>query len=496
MAARRARVDGAAGWLAVVVGVVGAFWPVATARYGFSDDYPMLWMATSGRGTAQFGSSILETNTSQGRPVGGVLQQMAFELAGSIDGLRFLRLASVVGVIGLALLLRWWLRSNGIHPWYASLVAVFVCVTPVFAVVTSWAVLVLCPFAAALAGAASVLTALTANREAGTSVGQRLLASLLVVLSFLIYPPAAMFFWVFFVVAVLGARLDRDRLRRVVVWHGAVAAASLAAGAVVALVAGRLVPTATGRMALVTDPVGKVAWFLTRPLYRSLSLYGIPYSEVCAVVALVLVGAAIVLVLARRSAMPAVAAVAGVAAIPLSFLPNLVVAENYSYGYRNGVALTSTVALLAALGALALADLWRGAVCRAWPSADGIVRASIGVVAALAVLASVAAAHSRVVDFVTAPQTRELAIVRDAVRALPAATRSVDVVRVPWESGPKEWVSDELGVPSTAMPWAADALVYLILGELGRDDALPAVTSTPWYEARRPGSVIDVRDAR
>ena len=36
----------------------------------------------------------------------------------------------------VALLLQWWLRSNGVHAWYATAISVVVCVTPVFAVMT------------------------------------------------------------------------------------------------------------------------------------------------------------------------------------------------------------------------------------------------------------------------------------------------------------------------------------------------------------------------
>lgn len=491
-APRRPRLTDVLGWLTVVAGVGSAFAPVVTTRYAFSDDYPLLWMAVSGRPTAQFGESIVHTHAAQGRPLGGVLLQIAFQLAGSIDGLRFVRLVSVIAVVALALLLRWWLRTSGVSPWYATLIGTFICVTPAFVVTTSWAVLSMAPVAALLAAVASLLTSFVAADA--TRRAMLVLASMSLVLAFLIYPPPAMFFWVFFVVAVFGARFDAARLRNVVLLHGVVALVSLGVGGVLSVVSGRLVPTATGRMVPATDPLSKIAWFVTKPLYRSASLFGIPYDLAWTLAVGLLVVVGLGSALARRSARPALALTAGVAAVPLAFLPNLLVADSYSYAYRTGIALTSVVALLAALGALEVAQVWKTAVCRAWPSTARAVTASIGLLVTCLVAAAVVAAHGTASSLVTEPQERELAIVRDAVRALPESTSRVAVVQVPWEAGPRMWRSDELGLPSTALPWTADALVYLVLRELGRDDALPSVTSTPWWEPRPPGEVIDVRD--
>ena len=57
-----------------------------------------------------------------------------FSAAGTVDHLRFVRLAAVIGIVALALLLHWALVRSGIKPLYAALIAVLVCSMPPFQV--------------------------------------------------------------------------------------------------------------------------------------------------------------------------------------------------------------------------------------------------------------------------------------------------------------------------------------------------------------------------
>src|SRR5436190_7411032 len=250
--------------LAIVLAIFGLFLPAVIVPYAFSDDYPILWMAVSGSPNPYFGKNIFDTTASGGRPLMGLLLQVAFSAAGTIDNLRFVRLVAIVGILALALLLHWALVRSQMRPAVAALITVFVCSMPAFQVAASWAVLFPAPYAALLGGGASVLamSAIDSPRELASD---RLLgATAMLVAGLLIYQPAAMFFWVFLAVALVGAARESARALRIVRTHAGVGVVGLGVAFIVGKIAARTVHYTTpneAHSALTHDVVAKARWF-------------------------------------------------------------------------------------------------------------------------------------------------------------------------------------------------------------------------------------------
>jgi hypothetical protein len=488
--------------LAIVLSIFGIFLPAVIVSYAFSDDYPILWMAVSGKANPYFGKTIFDATASGGRPLMGPLLQFAFSAAGTLDNLRFVRLIGIVGIAALALLLHWALVRSGIKPAVAALIAVLVSSMPAFQVAASWAVLFTAPYAALLGGGASVL-AVSAIDSPRHLIADRLAgATAMLVASLLIYQPAAMFFWVFLAVALVGTVRDWPRALRVVRMHAGVAVIGLAIAFVIGKVAAHTVHYTTpntAHSALTHDVVGKARWFFEHPLYRSVSLFDLTPSPFLAALVGTVATGGITLWLLRRGSRPVPYLLIGLALVPLSFLPNLVVNENNSYVFRTGIALTSLIALYACLGILGLWLLFRDWLQPRVRERTLVAakRVALGTsVAAVAVIAFVASRN--VTTLVVDPQSTELRIIRSHVAALPAGLSRVGFVQIGANQGITNWYSDEIGIASSARPWTLEPAVLLILREEGRLNlnAPPAVDTYLWSTTTFPKGepLIDLRE--
>src|SRR5712691_9528691 len=120
--------------LIVALTVFGMYLPTVIVPYAFSDDYSFLWMADSREPSPQFGKNILDASAIGGRPIAGLISDLFFSTAGTIDNLRFMRLFGLIGIVALALLLNWALVRSGVQPTAAALVSVLVCSLPAFEV--------------------------------------------------------------------------------------------------------------------------------------------------------------------------------------------------------------------------------------------------------------------------------------------------------------------------------------------------------------------------
>jgi hypothetical protein len=460
-------------------------------------------MAVSGESNPWFGRNILDANAVGGRPVAGLLSTLFFTAAGTIDNLRFVRLVALVGIAALALLLHWALVRSGIRSAVAALMTVLVCCMPAFQVFASWAVLFVAPFAALLGASASTLT-VSAIDSARQLMTDRLVAAVAaLVTALLIYQPAAMFFWVFLAVALVGAVREPVRGVRIVKAHAGVAVVALPLalfiGKLTAHLAHNTSPNAT-RSTLTRDPIGKAHWFFAHPLYRSLSLFELTPSPWLAAFVVSASAGGMTLWLLLRGSRPYFYLGTAAALVPLSFLPNLVVEENNSLTFRTGIALTSLITLYTCLGVLGIGLVLRD---RLRPQLSGralatVERAAFGVSTALVAIIAFAASRN-VTTLVVDPQSTELRILRRDVAALPAGVARVGFVQIGWNQGMTNWYSDELGLASSARPWTPEPAVYLILreeGRLGPSTSRPVVETLPAEVTKVPNGepVVDLRE--
>jgi hypothetical protein len=487
--------------LVITLAIFAMFLPVVIVRYAFTDDYPILFIADGLGSSPWFSRNLFETQVTGGRPLAGLLQEFFFSAAGTIDNLRFVRLVGVVGIVALALLLHWALVRSGIKPALAALFAVLICSMPVFQVYGSWTVLFVAPYAAILGGGASLLAGSAVEEPRGLVANRVVGATAMLLAALLIYQPPSMSFWVFLAIAVVGARHDSRRTLRLARTHFGVAAVALALAFLTTKVAVHLLGSTTAnsaRNALTHDPIGKARWFLNHPLYQSLNLFDLTPSPWFAVVVVIVAAGGILLLLDREGVRPLLYVGIAVVLIPLSFLPSLVVEEN-SPTFRVQGALSSLVALYFCLGAV---GVWLAARDRlelrlnykTLIAADRVTFAA----AAAFVAASAYAAATNITTLGVEPQSTELRIIRSQVAAIPTGATRVAFVMSGWYQGMTTPLFEELGLPSSAVPWTAEPAVLLILREEGRlapEGQRPIVDILPWYTTVLPKDepVIDLR---
>ncbi len=458
--------------LVIGLAIFGIFLPAVIVPYAFSDDYADLWMVVSGEPSAQFGKNVLDASAITGRPFSGLLITWFFKAAGTIENLRFVRLFAVLTIVALALLLHLALVRSRIKPALAALIAVLVCSLPAFQVYGSWAVLFSSPLAALLAGGASlfVVAAIDGPREL---VRDRLVgATGLLLAALLIYQPAAMFFWVFFAVALVGAVQDSKRSLRMVRTHFGVAGVALALAYLQIKLTVHFMGTATtgaARNSITHDVAGKAHWFFHEPLYQSLNLFDLTPSRWFAALVATVASGGTLLWLLRRGARPLLYVAIALILIPLTYLPNLAVTENWA-AYRTRVSLSSLIALYACLGALAL---WL--TFRDWLEPRVSRRALLAserlafAVSVAFVATSVLAAAKNVTTLFVEPHATEQRLLQSQVAALPDGVPRVVFVQTDWYGGMTEQVVyDEFGFPSSGYVWNLEPAVDLILREEGR----------------------------
>jgi hypothetical protein len=484
--------------LCIATATLAMFIWSAILPFAFSDDYPILWMAISGQPSVQFGKSILDASQDGGRPFAGLLTQWFFSAAGSIDNLRFVRLIAILGIVALALLIHWALVRSRVKPIPAALVAVFMCSMPAFQVYASWTVIFSAPLAALAAGWASLLVVGAVhgprNKVADRAVG----ATALLIAALLTYQPAAMFYWVFVAIAMVGARDDSRRAFRLARAHFAAGGAALALAFVVTRIAVHLSGRA-GRATLVQDVVGKASWFLHFVLYRSLNLFDLTPSRTFAALVVVVAAGGIGLWLFTRASHSFLYVAVGLALVPLSFLPNLVVEEN-SPTFRVQAALTSLIALYACLGVMGIwitaRDWLRTRVTR--QTLVAVERLTLGVSVGIVTLSAFFAAKN-VITLFAEPQMTELRMLRSQVATLPSPLSRVGFVQTGYTQGmTKLALVGEFGVPTSVQPYNLEPSVYLVLHEEGRlptHGAYPTVDIYPSYTPTLPKNerLIDLR---
>src|SRR5262249_25676237 len=211
------------------------------------------------------------------------------------------------------------------------------------------------------------------------------------------------------------------------------------------------------RAHLVQDVWGKALWFFRQPLMNALNLAKLsPKRWLAKAVALFIVGGLSQYfrgdVKGRlRQGM------AAASLLPLSYLPNLVVEENWS-SYRTLPALTSLVVVYVFLALWGYGKLLRGLTF------TPVLTAVLG----CAALASSLLAAYNVHAYFARPQLLELNLMRSQLARQDLAQASgIYIIGSKWQNFLAPAVRyDEFGYPSSSTLWAPKSAVYLLLREL------------------------------
>ena len=396
--------------------------------YGFNDDYSAL-----SNPNGNFRQMI-----ANGRPLQALGLAIPLRTM-DISGLSYVRLLAIVGMALSAWSLFRAFARAGCDRFTSYALATITCCTLPFQVYAAWATCFLYPFAVFLSGLAFNQCERDNGFRSATGAAALLTAALA------IFQPAAMCFFLFSAIALLTQ--PKAPLLQGFRRHAVVAGFSMAAGFCLAKVGAWLQPWRSARQRLVDDLQGKVEWFVSEPLPRAINFAWYPADGLISVVLGAFIVGGLLLHFRERRALRLLVAAAY---IPLAYLPNLVVAENWAE-YRTLPALSGVVVLYGYLACCGYARMLR------MPSA-----AAHGMRAA-ATAACILAAALNTTAFAKS-QARELAVMRERLHAL----NGIYLIHVRRSYGIAGWKNGrEFTRPSSSNSWSARGMVTLLLREKG-----------------------------
>ncbi len=484
-------------FIALTAPLLAVYAVCVVVPYAFADDYTFLGGLLQGGDTIVFAKTVRD-----GRPVEGLLTLLTFGHMHGIADLRYQRLGGILGLVLLAWLLSRALARAGLDRRLALLVPLLICLLPPAQVYAAWATAAYYPYAAALAGLAVVAleraAAHLSNRSRWWRAGVLWASAAGLWLAALaIYQPAAMVFWLFAAVVLF----IPDRPLPAILKRLAVYLSTMGLLFVLDLALAKVVPPllvapgsiGAGRTQPVQDTPQKFQWFLSGPLVDALNLAKLVPSRPLAVAVATLMCAGLLLYVRGGIRVRLAKLVLALALLPLSYTPNLVVAEDWGT-YRTQIALSALVALYLALGLLGGARVARTAwrARRVWGT--GSVETAVSwLLAGALVVCALLAVRNVTLDFALPNHTEYTLLTRQLRDANLADARSVTVVEC-WrlDSTAAEIRYDEFGTPTCMITWAAPTMTYLALRDVAPASAsLPVVAVSPdQITTVPPGSAV------
>ena len=413
--------------------------------YAFLDDYTLLYYAMRHET-----SGILQFIVQSGRPLFALIFLWVFKAMHSIADLRYVRAVGIVGIAALATAFYRALECTDLPRALIFAVSLLIGLAPSFEVYAAWGTEALNPWSALLGGLA--FTTIGPSRARAHPWPRMAIAFVMLTGALAIHQPAAMMFWLFAGIAWLTAAEAPDWSD--VIRAGAVMGAALTAEYALAkglplLLYGHA--NTFQRTALVTNLPQKAVWFFDQPLRDALNLSLIaPRTWIAWTVAAFIAGGLWLYFPGSRITRLTRTALAAIL-LPLGYLPNLLVAENWS-SYRTQSALSSLVWLYTAIALVG------------WLRRTRLQR-SLPIFAVLAVITSAALATRNVMLEFALPQALEYRMVARALREsrLEGATHFYFVLAT-WSDSLAPVVRyDEFGCPSSSAPWVPTAMAWLIL---------------------------------
>ena len=389
--------------------------PVLTTSFGFLDDYIALY-------AHQTDPSVMrEAAVLQGRPVVALLFSGFLSFVDTVGELAIMRAFSVALLAAVAACTFTLLRRLDYDRLPAWLFAVGMLWLPSTQVMASWATLLMAPVALTFGVLATTSLDRSLDRVAGGHeskiVRVKLLLPAVAMLSLALctYQPAAMVYWPYVLLLLLAPvrrAWSARKLLTAAIVAGVTGAAACATAYAVLVIGASFVGAVDARSTVVTDFTAKAEFLLTQAAPRIFDpLELTPRPALALLIACVLV---VFLFFAIGGGLrrQTVGLALFLMALPLSYFPSVITAENFASA-RSLVAafIVPLAAITLILQSPPLTKPWGGAWIRL---------AGAAVIGALAFYVG----FNRVSDYFAKPQQRELALARAQVRPLLANARS------------------------------------------------------------------------
>jgi hypothetical protein len=454
--------------------------------YAFYDDYTDLASTLQG-GRWSWTKKIVE-----GRPTHALLMYLSFSRIDSIADFRYLRFLCILGLALLAWSLYRKLVREGWNYYQALCLSLIICTLPPFQVCVSWGLMAFSPFAALFSGTAFSLAERAFDEQyPGHKLSLATGAILFMLLALTIHQTFAMFFWVYATIVLFQPDLKLSDFLRRFRWFNFIAFAGLILGFGIYKLGMALYgkeALSPERASLTSNIWDKVCWFFAQPILNALNIVNIfPESWPALIVAL-FIGIGLLLYFRGGVKERLLRSVVALAIIPLSYLPNLVVAENWA-SYRTQVALTSVIVVYFFLAG------WGYGKALRHPATMPTLTAGLG----FAALASSLLAARNVSAYFAVPQSRELELMRARLAQSNLANlHGIYLICAGRQDSIAPGVRyDEFGLPSSSQPWTLAPMIYLLLREKNLEQAGIPIEIVPANEPMNPphdALVIDMHE--
>lgn len=449
--------------LLLLLACAAIYSPVLGTEYLLADDYPQFCDRQDWK-----------THAPYGRPLLGVLFRLVPERSEDLAPFTRLRALSLLATAAFGTLL-WSGALRRMLPAETALVAAIGCLAlPPFHFCIAASTAYPITIAAAVSLGAGVLTVnrfcFAPSCGVFSLAATTIAAAMLEIGALTVYQPAAMCYWAALVPAVLDPRfrIDERFRRRVGIAFGIGLGATAVYFAAFQGAAWFGLIEAPPRVGLTTDLLGKLAWFIEKPLIRAAALWGVyEWRHLAAGAAIAIAATAWRTTTFRLPAEDRKAnrlRTLAFTLLPLlAYAPVLAVAENWA-SYRSMIALSVTAYLIVVAAAY---RLYRFIPVGKRTAFAGSCFAAICI--------GSYAAHRNVADNIVAVQRAELNYLLATLQSQltpVAAVRSIHVIMSPYDRGPGfRCRGDEFGVRSASRPrWTVD-MVRCAERLLGRDEA-------------------------
>jgi hypothetical protein len=432
--------------------------PVLRFDYGFCDDF--YYLARSLR-TDDWLIATMREALLQGRPVDGLLLDLSFLCLHTVSGLVILRAVGIIGAACVAICAYKLLLQTGWPRTQSLCLAVCFVTIPAFQVYISWAVAASHVFPGVGAFLAVVL-AERGIRKAGRSRALLLFAAgVCMFFSIGLYQPSAMFFWLFAAIFLFSPRVDtlvdqmlRERARLLAAFF---AVFSFACALELGVFEGakRFFGTAAvlpQRSHLTTHIAEKIRWFISGPLVDALNFQRLQPSSKVALLVFALITIGLLLYFKGNVYQRLIQWTIALCLIPLSYLPNLAIAEDF-VTYRTEAGLSALLVFYAFLATVGIAQVL----------SKPLSRSAVSMLAVLAAGTSIVFASYDVKTFFVLPQTLELGLMNSQLAGNFGERKRITPVLLKRDDTLAPFSRyDEFGLPSLCQPWVPDPVVFLV----------------------------------
>lgn len=435
----------------VFAAVLAGLAPAYLFTYAYLDDYTLLQQMMQGAYLG-FGWDIMS-----GRPGYALLRMTAFDVSSNMDSLAWIRLfasasVAIIGTYLFSFLSRRQILRNNAERITLSILA---CLIPSLQLYAAW---VTCfPFALSVLLSLAAYDVLTSKLKMHDVV-KMIISSVLIILSFSIYQPAAMCFLAF---VFIDNCFDEQKISyKKLIFSFIVACVGMASSVFMAkVIPMRMYGHTLDRAAITHDIPGKLDWFIHQPLVMALKNYFITASEVYVSLSVVIIIIGLASFFSGRNPFEKVF-LAVLLAIG-SFSLNLAIAESWA-AYRSLIGMSMIVSAIFVFGLMRIAS--------------NLGRLRYVMLIAVSVTAVASSQYNIMRGFVV-PQKGELqALSSELTRVIPkdySGKVMFDLSNPTFYAFEKLQISDEFGGISSGAPWVIGGMAEYIKKNKGFNFQIP-----------------------